>query len=84
MVGNWWHVDRNSLKGEHRVGCRIGNVLQSGRQRGRPVKISCTDCRVMCSLVQCQVHANFVTVVDCDDPLLADNKGILINAEAGD
>ena len=63
--------------------CRIGKVLQSRRQLGKPERYSKISCE-LCARSSSAKYMRDLVTVDSDDPLLADNKGILINAETGD
>lgn len=89
-MGNWWHVDQNSLKGEHRVGkvCVQGLVTyyKADASVGGLCVIPGSHAQhtELCARSSSAKYMRDFVTVDSDDPVLADNKGILVNAEAGD
>ena len=89
-MGNWWHVDQNSLKGDHRVGRVSVQGLVTYYKADASVGGLCIipeshlQHSEICNRSSSAKYMRDFVTIDSDDPVLVGKTGLLISAEAGD
>jgi len=89
--GNWWHVDQNALTGKHKDGLisvqGFVNYYKADENTGGLCVIpkSHLDHINVCKRASAsQLKIDFISLSPKEEPLLRNNNGILVCAEAGD